>query len=929
MLFKRLVQSLRFVGLFSLLGLLLLATRARAAEPTIITISDTVQLSDVKRFGINIGGRDQFGAANYLKNVVPNPGFESAEFGMIFLTQANSNSWRVQADWTIGWNPATTGHPNGFWDGGNYEVVSGPNKWQRGTIHQFKVEDSRYTFYLNGLIAAPTTGDAVIVHKQVAGYDYNTNQYNRAEPNDKRPNSPGKQALRLLQTDESWKASWQLGLDTFGAPSPNYYETGDPGAGKLFLVNGNWYFSVWAKGSKNGDTLRMRFQRSGESVFFDETIPLTNQWQQITRSFNVANNQDVLYPWSATMPRNPILVELFAGGGEILVDDMELQRGGQTNPTEFSDKFVDYLTELQPGIIRNWGGERGQLGSTLDNQLAVQFGRKTTEYRPEHRKARGFHYSLHDFLVLCKLVGAEPWYVIPPTFTREEMTNLAAYLGAPAGSNPYADIRASLGQQEPWTSVFKMIHLEYGNEIWGNNGSGDPFLGASVRGGVRAGDVASARLGIFKQSPYFNEPKYNFAVGGQAFYPTRQKEIDEGGINQTSIGLAPYYGELETYATDSDRFNPLYGQASWLFRDSHITDSLGYLKATGKNTRLAVYEINLGATRFKGISLDERNSFITGQGAAVSLPLLMMQYQKNLGMREIISFQALQFSQYISGLGTQGEYVRLMGMLRDLEATGRKRPTWLAVQLANIASNGNLIKTDQSGSNPSYTYKPSVNNGLPAGLPDTEFDQSDVSVRYVQSFAYKSGDSYRLALYNLHLTESQDVKINLPNTPTGGAILHSLSADSPYTNNEDGNNVAIQKENVTLRNGYELTLKPHSMYVLEWGGSIIPIETNVAPVAKGDLILYRPNQSATIQLLDNDTDENKDPLKVNLVTTPSHGILTFNENGVVSYRPADGYTGEDSFTYYVTDGKLNSQTVTVQIRAFYPNNFVYLPVIIK
>ena len=929
MLFRKLAQPLRFATLFLLLSLLLLTTRAKAAEPTIITVSDTVQLSDVKRFGINIGGRDQFGAANYIKNLVPNPGFESAEFGMIFLTQANSNNWRVQADWNIGWNPTTTGHPDGFWDGGSYEVVSGPNKWQRGTIHQFKLEDSRYTFYLNGLIAAPATGDAVIVRKQVAGYDYNTNQYNRAETNDKRPNSPGTQSLRLLQADETWKASWQLGLDTFGAPSPGATETGDLGAGKLFLVNGNWYFSVWAKGSKNGDTLRMRFQRAGESVFFDETIPLTNQWQQITRNFNVASDQDILHPWSTNMPRNPLLVELFAGGGEILVDDIELERNGQTNPTAFSDKFVDYLKELQPGILRNWGGERGQLGSTLDNQLSVPFGRKTTEYRPEYRKARGFHYSLHDFLTLCKLVGAEPWYVIPPTFTREEMSNLAAYLGGPAGSHPYADKRAALGQQEPWTTVFKMIHLEYGNEIWGNNGGSDPFLGASVRGGVRAGDVASARLGIFKESPYFNEPKYNFTVGGQAFYPTRQKEIDEGGINQTSIGLAPYYGELETYATDSDRFHPLYGQASWLFRDSHITDSLGYLKTSGKDTRFSIYEINLGATRFKGIALDERNAFVTGQGAAISLPLLMMQYQQNLGIREVISFQALQFSQYISSLGTQGEYVRLTGMLRDLEATGRKRPTWLAVELANKASNGNLIKTEQSGVNPSYTYKPSVNNGLPSGLPDTEFDQSDVTVRYIQSFAYKSGDTYRLALYNLHLTDTQDIKINLPNTPTGGAILYTLSNGSLYANNEDGNNVAIQKQNVTLTNGYAMTLKPHSMYVLEWGGSIIPIETNVAPVAKGDLILYRSNQSITFNILDNDSDENKDPLTAKFVASQTNGTLDFKENGVITYRPSDGYTGNDSFTYYVTDGKLNSETVTVQIRWFNPNNFIYLPVILR
>jgi alpha-L-arabinofuranosidase len=33
-------------------------------------------------------------------------------------------------------------------------------------------------------------------------------------------------------------------------------------------------------------------------------------------------------------------------------------------------------------------------------------------------------------------------------------------------SSPYGAKRAALGQAEPWTSIFSVIHLELGNEEW-------------------------------------------------------------------------------------------------------------------------------------------------------------------------------------------------------------------------------------------------------------------------------------------------------------------------------------------------------------------------------------------------------------------------------------------------------------------------------
>ncbi len=162
------------------------------------------------------------------------------------------------------------------------------------------------------------------------------------------------------------------------------------------------------------------------------------------------------------------------------MDDVTLYRSGDANPTVFTDTFVNRLKELNPGILRDW--DNHQFGNTLDNELAVPWARKTTGFRPDERVAIEYAYSLHEFLELCQEVGAEPWHVIPPTSSPADLVNLLEYLAGTAdGAHPYADRRATLGRSTPWTDIFPIIHLEFGNELWGSADPSDPFWGASAK----------------------------------------------------------------------------------------------------------------------------------------------------------------------------------------------------------------------------------------------------------------------------------------------------------------------------------------------------------------------------------------------------------------------------------------------------------------
>ncbi|MDB5339642.1 MAG: outer rane adhesin like protein [Planctomycetaceae bacterium] len=50
-----------------------------------------------------------------------------------------------------------------------------------------------------------------------------------------------------------------------------------------------------------------------------------------------------------------------------------------------------------------------------------------------------------------------------------------------------------------------------------------------------------------------------------------------------------------------------------------------------------------------------------------------------------------------------------------------------------------------------------------------------------------------------------------------------------------------------------------------------------------------------------------------LSTNPTHGFVSFNSNGSFSYTPNFGYVGADSFTYYATNGQMNSTPATVSL----------------
>jgi outer membrane protein OmpA-like peptidoglycan-associated protein len=83
-------------------------------------------------------------------------------------------------------------------------------------------------------------------------------------------------------------------------------------------------------------------------------------------------------------------------------------------------------------------------------------------------------------------------------------------------------------------------------------------------------------------------------------------------------------------------------------------------------------------------------------------------------------------------------------------------------------------------------------------------------------------------------------------------------------------------------------------------------QENLAPVVGDDRMELEMNSVLLIpqsQLLENDTDADNDLLRLVDFTQPANGAVAFDDRKNLVYRASDGFTGEDSFTYTITDGQ--------------------------
>jgi alpha-L-arabinofuranosidase len=766
-----------------------------AATPTTINITDSAKMTNARRLGVNIGAQDFWDSGQMMRQIMfRNPGFEGEQWQSILHCKYVTATSCTDDDIYTGW-------PADFLKGGQAEFILGNAIGTFATVTGMTAASESagvgVTVNLSGVSIPPSVGDYLVVRLEIPGNaaagwwtTLSSGASLSTEFTDLSPNSPGKQALRVT-------------VPAGQTATVNSYTDGY--AGRSFLqMNGSYTLTFRAKSTGGSTNINASVIRSVSAPpgisYLNQNVALTTSWQDYSYTFS-AND---------TGRAGSIQLSFAMNGASVLLDDVALTAAAAPdNPTNYRNEVVSTLRALNPGTLRymdsgtNWG-------SSIDNMLAPDFARERPGYSNFNSESDQIPMGLHDFLTLCEAVGTEPWYTMPTGMSVQEMTNLMEYLGG-STSTTYGAKRAALGHPVPWTSVFKTIHLEFGNEVWNTANPGATMTDAAAYG-ERSGLIFTTA----KSSPYYSSNGFDFIVDGFEVIPSWNQIVLANSSNYNTIDVATY---IFTSFNDTSSTENIYGP---MFAEPEMqVDTAGGIMnqqavvaaAATVPANLAVYESNISAGNGTATQAAV-NSAVPSVAAGITASLNLLIAQRDLGVnnQNLFSLSGYQYN-FLGATSTAASTSPIWGSVVDMGGQSNlQRPNFLSEQLANSAILPQLLTTSQTGANPTWNQALSTNDDV--ALP---------AAHYIQSFAYTDGTTLNTIIFNLSRTTALPVVFAGLNAPVGAATISTLTGSNITASNESGENVAIATTSQTLQAGSPITLPPYSMTVISAAAPVVPI----------------------------------------------------------------------------------------------------------
>jgi hypothetical protein len=627
---------LAIAGAALLVGGWLIGFQNRAFQrPTLpgglhVEVTTAAVRAPVRRLGINLGSWTTWGAEQLSSNVLKNPGFEGLiDRALVIVAYSAPGEFSDDTKWLA--------RPDGFWAGATFEVLTGPSAGVRGRIRDSRAHnaDGLPVLFTAGPNVGVNHGDVVALTKiddtqLPAGWwlaEPNANKV--AVSPESRPGSAGVRSLALRSGGQVFSY-----LDRIGQR-----------AGQLLPVEGAWRLSFWSRASGGNAALTVQFLRHGAAPFFTQRLEPASAWRQYEYTFEAHDSASADFLQLSFQN---------AGPADVLLDDVSL--GRVADHASFRAEVVETLRKLRPGYLRDW---EGQLGDTLANRIAGPEGRRAYRYRPAAGEV-DFGYGLPEFLDLSRSVGADPWLVVPTTFSGDECAGLGQWLAGHA-------------------SDFDEVLVEFGNENW--NGlfrpAGIPDPGAHGEAADRCFERIKSSAGALKLKTVIN---------AQAANPEYAARMARAAPAADIVAVAPYFlfslaAGLAPEAAKAALFAPQQGGVAPLVQ-----------RLPGGRPEVAVYEVNLH-TVFGDASPEERSALLHSSAAGAALARVMLESLRAGAIRQC----AYVLAGYDARLEKRDGYVELWGLTRDLAAANHFRVTGRALLLLNQVIRGTLARSDGEG----------------------------------------------------------------------------------------------------------------------------------------------------------------------------------------------------------------------------------------
>jgi alpha-N-arabinofuranosidase len=239
--------------------------------------------------------------------------------------------------------------------------------------------------------------------------------------------------------------------------------------------------------------------------------------------------------------------------GGVIYDGIWVGRDSKiANVDGIRKRFVDDMKRLGAPNLR-WPGGCFADGYHWRDGVGAAERRPRTYNFWEARMPKGERatetnqFGIHEFMRLCRLVGAEPYVAANVgSSTPQEFHDWVLYCNAPRGTVSLADERARNGAREP----FAVRYWGVGNESWGCGGD------------MTGGEYATEYRRFVTQFPVYTEP-YLVAAGPRGHSADRDLAWTEGffqglqgGRRARVDGFAlHYYTDFRQTAEDGAHFD--------------------------------------------------------------------------------------------------------------------------------------------------------------------------------------------------------------------------------------------------------------------------------------------------------------------------------------------------------------------------------------
>jgi hypothetical protein len=692
------------------------AQKDKTPSPIAFQIEDNIIISPVSRLGIDLVRRTTEGALQYSSNILMDPGFEGKlERVIVIVSRLTQNSFSDEAG---------LGYPDNYWNEAEFDVRSGKSAGKNGVIKTSlnSGEEGLPQYFSQNPLPSLQEGDVIVLTKSnrfdtVPNWWVSDPVHVQLDPYNNKDNSPGNQSIKLRSSKNS-VAHMKFFSDTIAERS-----------GNMLSVNGSWKLSFWAKAERPDGRIDFIFQRKNQSIpFLKKTVAISTRWEEHKIEFEAKDTEAPGFlelSIAAATPNN-----------SIWIDDIFL---GANNNGElvFRKELIDALKALKPSYLREFPSP----GNTWENHIAPPAKRKSwVSFTIGNPSQNIFNYSLTEFLDLCQLVGANPWIIIPPTFSDYECSQMGTFLAENAPKSKFSEIILEFGS-ENWNWMNRPLAIPYQKEYG--------FVAD------RAFDVISKAVN--KRS------NLKFLVNGEYTFSEDSFKYLNFSKLATGMAVAPYFFKSLQKATPDEEILERLFNGTDADLMSFFSDEL-----FSKGKSLAISEINLHATQGDAKSY-ERNRVVSGAASGSALAKKILE-ALSAGADPIMVHN---IGQYDTTTWEIGDYVNLWGIIRDYGPPLLFRPTGLAVVMLNQVIGGNLYATK-------LLNPPSKETNALTLAP------------------FKSNSGWTVAIVSSS-PKALDIEIHFPND---NQILPDttlkLDTSDPFATNESGEIVKIIQEKTSI-----------------------------------------------------------------------------------------------------------------------------------